>query len=597
VGAIVVLSSAFFIANKDRFLAIICFLSPVVSMLVFWIVSGQSLANLPGYFIGMASIVSGYTEAMAVEGAVPEVMFYLMASGFLLLTISLQKQIPSISKFFLFCIYFVFLFICFKAGFVRHDGHATAAGTAILIAALLLPFIFYSRMTVPAIVFALISWFYIDSHHIKTSTKRFSNNVESTYQAAWHGIKNRINNKNDLRHKFDNAVSSLSKQAAFPVLPGTTDIYSYNQAYLIASGNTWSPRPIIQSYSVYTPELAEINRRHLLGNQAPDNIIFKLEPIDGRMPSMEDGASWPILLQNYQPTLIENGFLFLQKKRNINDIEEPTKLISEKHTFGERVNLPQSSKPIFAQIEIKPTILGRLMGILFKPSQLSMLLEKDNGVKKQYRIISGMAKSGFVISPLIENTDEFGKLYGKQEYLNSKLVNSITIAPGVERSIFWKKDYIVTFNQVNVATPIDMTQLFKIERFDDELSDIPMAEKCDGSIDAINGLSPIPPNISASNLLEVNGWFAVSVDKAVLPDTVYMVLTDNQGKHKFVKTHKMARPDVGVYFKKPVLNDSGYKVFADISTSEGQYKLGLVFKLSDKILMCPQFNIPVTITK
>jgi len=43
-------------------------------------------------------------------------------------------------------------------------------------------------------------------------------------------------------------------------------------------------------------------------------------------PSIEDGASWPILILNYQPSQMANNFLFLHKKMNISDIEEPLKL-------------------------------------------------------------------------------------------------------------------------------------------------------------------------------------------------------------------------------------------------------------------------------
>lgn len=592
------LCSVFFVANKQRVLAITCLLSPLVSMFFFWIASGQSAANLPNYFISMAPIVSGYTEAMAVGGKTREVITYLIASMFLLLTISSQKQIIAASKIFLFLIYFLFLFISFKAGFVRHDGHALIAGTSILIAALLLPFIFNNRTILPVIVIALFSWFLIDRHYIKTSTESIGNNVISTYSSAWHGIKNRIENKNWPRLEFDAAVNTLRKKASFPVLQGTTDIYSYNQSYLIASGNTWSPRPILQSYSVYTPALAEINKKHLLGSKAPDNIIFSVEPIDGRFPSIEDGASWPILMVNYQPTRMENDFLFLRKKKSISEIEKPLKLTSEKHTFGESVNLPHSSQPIFAQIEIKPTLLGRIASIFFKPSQLQITLELKNGMRKQYRIIAGMAKSGFLISPLIENTAEFGMLYGKNGFLEGKLVKSIAIAPRYGRTKLWNDEYTVTFRQIRTTSPIDISKIFKFDGFDSELSGstATIAEKCDGSIDAVNDTSPAPAKFAASSLLSVSGWLAASVDKAILPEAVYVVLTDEQGNHKYLRTHLTPRPDVGAYFKKTKLNESGYGTMADVSALEGKYTLGLAIKMSGKVKICPQFKIPTTIT-
>src|SRR5260364_219639 len=64
---------------------------------------------------------------------------------------------------------------------------------------------------------------------------------------------------------------------------------------LLTAGNLWSPRPVIQSHGAYTPKLARLNELHLLSERAPNNIVFKVEPIDGRLASLEDGLSWPIL--------------------------------------------------------------------------------------------------------------------------------------------------------------------------------------------------------------------------------------------------------------------------------------------------------------
>jgi hypothetical protein len=450
-GAVAAFCSVFFIANRHRLLAIICLCSPMVSMLFFWIASGQSAVGLPSYFISMAPIVSGYTEAMAVDGNIYEIILYLITSAFLLLAISIHAQITNTSKIFLFCIYFVFLFISFKAGFVRHDGHAYISGMSILIASLLLPFIFNTKIILPVIVFALLTWSYIDSHYIRTSAESIAKNFKSTYLSMWDGITNRIKNRNWPKTEFDARMNLLREQASFPVMQGATDIYSYNQSYLIASGNIWSPRPIFQSYSVYTPVLAEANKKHLLGEKAPENIIFRVEPIDGRIPSIEDGASWPVLLVNYQPTRMENDFLFLRKNRG-HQIEEPLKISREMHSFGEGVFLPHTSQPVFAQIEIKPTILGRIASIFFKPSQIQIMLEMNNGEKKQYRIISGMSKSGFLISPLIENTAEFWMLYGKTGCLDGKVVKSIAIASRDSIIELWNNKYTITFRQIKTGT-------------------------------------------------------------------------------------------------------------------------------------------------
>ena len=601
--AISVLCAALFVVNKQRVLATICLVSPLVTMFFFWIVSGQPVGALPNYFIGMVPIISGYTEAMAVNGKISEVISYLIASMFLLLTICSQSKLSVSSKVFLFSLYFLFLFVSFKAGFVRHDGHAVIAGTSILMAALLLPFIFNSKSIFPVIVLAVLSWSHIDSNYRKTSTESIGMNIKSTYSSMWHGIENRINNKNWPSLEFDTAVNSLRKQASFPNLQGTTDIYSYNQSHLIASGNSWSPRPVFQSYSAYTPALVEMNRNHLLGSQAPDNIIFSVEPIDGRIPSIEDGVSWPILMTDYQPFRMESNFLFLRKKEKVEGAQEPLILTSGTYTFGKVVDLPHSNQPVFVRIEIESTVFGRIASVFFKPSQLRIALELKNGAKKQYRIIAGMAKSGFLVSPLIENTAEFGMLYGENEYLDAKHVKSISVEQDTSKINFWNDVYTVTFSEISAIPPADISKIsetYQIDGFENELSGFKAttAEKCDGSIDVVNGMSPVHSVFSPPGFLRVNGWAAASVNKAVLLEAVYVVVTDQQGNHKYLRTRRTTRPDVGAYFKKPSLNESGYSTIADISSLlEGAYILGLAMKTSGTVKICPQFKIPLTIVK
>jgi hypothetical protein len=299
----------------------------------------------------------------------------------------------------------------------------------------------------------------------------------------------------------------------------------------------------------------------------------------------------------YQPVLQENDFLFLRRKEAVGPIEELLKLTGEKHTFGESVTLPYSSQPIFAQIEIRPTILGRIASVFWKPSQLQITLELKNGTKKQYRIVAGMAKSTFMISPLIEKTADFGMLYGKNAFLAGKLVKSISIGARDVRSKLWNEEYNVTFSQTRNTSPIDISNIYRFDAVDDELSGykVMTAQKCDGSIDAINHTSPVPEKLSASNVLTVSGWVAASVDRAILPEAVYAVLTDAHGSHRFFRTHRTPRLDVGGAFRKPELNESGFAAMLDVSALEGKYTLGLGIRLSGKVEICPQFEIPVTI--
>lgn len=138
---------------------------------------------------------------------------------------------------------------------------------------------------------------------------------------------------------------------------------------------------------------------------------------------------------------------------------------------------------------------------------------------------------------------------------------------------------------------------FKFDEFDEKISaSKTILEECSGSIDVVNNISPSPATFSTSGVLRVSGWLAASIEKPSLPEAVYLILTDELGNHKYLRAHSAARPDVGAYFKKPELNQSGYSTIADISSLHGSYTLGLGMKNSGKVTICSQFKIPATIT-
>lgn len=441
-----ILCFIYLLANNRKTLALISLITPLISMVFFWSIIGQSINHLPLYFLNMLSLISSFTEAMSTEGDMNEVILFLINTLLLLGTIVWQKQIKGTKKIFLLTLFFVFLLLSFKAGFARHYGHAFIPGTSILIAALLLPFILNTKVVWAIILFSLNTWYYINNHYNHLSIR---DNFISNYSATWHGLKNRLSNAHGLEQDFNLAMDYLSKQAAFPILSGTTDIYSYNQSYLIASKNHWFPRPVFQSYSVFNAKLALKNKKYLQSTHRPDNIIFKIEPIDGRVPALEDGPSWPELLNQYQPTQLMNDFLFLHKKTASNQVKKSMEqLSSEQHYLEELVRLPDLNGLIYAEIELKPTLLGHLTTLLFKPAELHIIFTLKNGTKKQFRLIANMMKAGFLISPLIENTTEFTLLYSQKNYLDEKMVQSFVIATNQQKNWQWNDEYTVHLKRI-----------------------------------------------------------------------------------------------------------------------------------------------------
>ncbi len=117
------------------------------------------------------------------------------------------------------------------------------------------------------------------------------------------------------------------------------------------------------------------------------------------------------------------------------------------------------------------------------------------------------------------------------------------------------------------------------------------ADKCDGSIDIING-DLAPRQFSATSLLSVKGWLAISTEKSLLPESAMLVLSDASGPRYLISTKKTPRPDVGAAFKDSHLDASGFdSTNADTSPLEGDYTLSLAYGDKVSIMLCPQPKI------
>ncbi|MGC8165100.1 hypothetical protein ACP3WT_26020, partial [Salmonella enterica] len=64
------------IAGYARLVPII-FIAGGVATPIFWLFSGQSLPNLPGYFSSMMPIIAGYSSAMSMSGDPVQVQAYI----------------------------------------------------------------------------------------------------------------------------------------------------------------------------------------------------------------------------------------------------------------------------------------------------------------------------------------------------------------------------------------------------------------------------------------------------------------------------------------------------------------------------------------
>jgi hypothetical protein len=601
-GIIALLCLAILWLRKKAFLASMAAAVPAISCVFFWRIAGQPILALPNFFLSSRQLISGYTEAMSFPGDVAEAIFYALASAVILVAIAWTARGPKRTTWFLCISYAFFLFIAFKAGFVRHDPwHNIIAGTSILAAGLLLMFVLGEKASLLPLTIAVLVWAYIGHGTVQTTSEDISANLRGKFARSFQGVQTRFSQRDALQKQYDEHIAAIRSAFPIPRLEGTADIYSFNQSWLLASGNAWTPRPVTQSYAAFTPELAELNLRHLQGPGAPENILFRVEPIDGRLPSLEDGLSWPALIDGYSFQKLEGDTEYLRKRPGGIAGGAMTKdpFYAAAHEFGEEVTLPDSTGPLFARMEIRPTLLGRLFSAVYKPPELHIAVRVRDGKTIDYRVVSKMLETDFLITPLVRSTEEFVLLgAGGGKYLTKNKVRSITISSNDHRGIFWKTSYSLELRQSNLLKNSNAENALLFERIEDTppagLS-AASTQSCEGSIEAVNGIAPHFGIPAIGNALSVKGWLAISGKDGIVPDAVFVALTTESGKTIYVRTHSALRNDIRGHFNQPTMPDPGFAAIMDVSSLNGSYTLGLARSYKGISAICQQWKLPIVI--
>jgi hypothetical protein len=458
---------------------------PVSATIAFWMIAGQSVFDLPAFLHGTLLLTSGYTDAMSSPWVAWPIMIgfgfvvaYVTMSALVYFSLIRSKRLTVWSKWLLGLLCAAFLLVGFKHGFVRTD-HVSIAFNFLVIIILAIGFLYTDRYLLGSLLVAIalvvgISFrqepmlsrevretfgigtatggkrrreilAFISKRALGTFSRITYQSTCNTYTSAWEGIRLRLAESGSLQNRFQRAMANIRSEYTVPVLNGTTDIYTYEQSVLLASNDAWSPRPVFQSYSAYAPALAKLNEQHLRSTNAPYWILLDLMAIDDRLPLLEDGMSWPALLDNYTFISFDGQFVLMRRKQVV-QAKSDFELIDEgTYRTSGTVALPETHAPLFAEVDLKPTLLGQLWMALFKPPQLNIVLNLGNGVTKSYRVISNMMTTGFIVSPLVSNTAEFASLAtGNRRFQDEGKVKSMSISPSYGGSILWSGTYTLT---------------------------------------------------------------------------------------------------------------------------------------------------------
>jgi len=415
-----------------------------LGMPALWVLAGQPLSALPAFLVTSLELISGYSEAMSTTEASLISAIPTIVCSLLLCTACMRADLPRRERVLLSLMLAATLVLSFKSASVRSH---LMSGTAGLLAATAVVCLF-SRGRAIKLVLAgavVVTAF----QPLMLMSKILADRLVNTPVAAVTTML--APQRLDARYK--ESMRDIRQLDSIPHPEDDTDIYTVAQAQLLAHQVLlWNPRPIFQSYSAYTPSLIRINERHLTGSDGPRHVLLKLQTIDERLPTLDDGPSLVALLRQYRLKAYDRKRLTsVFERRSVKMDLRPGRPIEISGELSRPVDLPQDADVWLAAVHLDPSLIGKLRAAAWRPAQVRIDLRLSTGRVIHRRLVPRMAQSGFLLSPYLNKTSDVAALVsGPARRQHLPTVRTMTIRA---KGWGWRHDYSLSL------IPLDMSQI------------------------------------------------------------------------------------------------------------------------------------------
>ena len=262
--------------------------------------------DLISYITTSLEIVNYYNDA-AILPAQPSTLAFAVVILFTYAIIILANfKYITRHKLQLFSFFYVSiaLYILFKEGFVRADGHVLIFFFKIVTLISLLYFFenngrLKKHLFVGILVIGLLSilpvhLFYPQKDPIKLACNHIfkipykdlilNNYPDHLKQAMKRGKQN----------------SSFSQRILKKIEEATVDIIPWDISYVFFNGLNYNPRPVIQSFVAYSENLDKLNANKYSSAESPDYVLYTMGTIDNRHPFWDESKTKLAMLRNFK---------------------------------------------------------------------------------------------------------------------------------------------------------------------------------------------------------------------------------------------------------------------------------------------------------
>lgn len=398
-------------------------LAPVIA----WLACGQHLANLPTFVATSWQEAAQYGAAMQadpVDRLADSIALWATVFG-IACTAALAVLERHSKRRIAVCIMFALtLALAYRAGALRADGgHLGILWSVFAWCMALLAGMLYARSPAPgprqatlAFTLALLAltpeWL-SGLYPAFTLQQVYEGRYTLTYatqRVEWLLSPRRTYQEKITQWRADREKLAVP-QIAHTIGNDSVDVLMDAQSVLLANGFNYTPRPVFQSYSAYSGELARLNETFFEGARAPRWVMLHWSTIDKHYPTTDDALALLRILQDYRPILSEGSFLLFRHappaKATSTDLAagEP-RLVDLKFERSNEIP-PAPSGVWFAKLDVRLTFFGKLRALIYREPKLRIEVETKDGAIHRYTLVRAIAHSGFMLSPAIADNSQY----------------------------------------------------------------------------------------------------------------------------------------------------------------------------------------------
>jgi hypothetical protein len=570
-------------------------LVPPLTFILGFVLSEGNISALWPYVTGSLQIAMGYSEAMAKPGPM-----YLAVVGLFSLAALVVIPLAAASRRDLMIGLLPALmtgFFAFKSGVVRQDEmHADALPIKMAVAGVFLLVCAKSRReqwmliayAAAGLCFGAILYRQDLPAMAQIAERRallqspFANLSASVHMSStWAWVDSQI--------RPELAKLRLDPEVSNRVSGGTVDDVPSELDIVEANGWRWKPRPVIQSYSAYTPALDQLNARHLGSPQSADHIILQWDDIDYRQPLLDDAASWRALFDNYDVELTRPEFLVLKRRESPRYLD-PQPIGSVTGAWQSDIAIPESNGLVIMRAEIDKSLYGSLRGLLFRNAGTYVTATSVSGTQSHWRVTRENLVDGAFITWLPQDVREAMPYFGQQANALPERISTIrfeTAGPAEFSSEIRISWYSVGFRSGGGSIP----QTSKVETVPEAGALAHhLAAETKGFIDAVNGQPLSGGSVEASSRgpVTLSGW-VIDEPAHKVASAVYIDVDGNL----FPASYGLSRPDVADALKEPGCEKSGFKGQFHAGPGSHQVRLRVVNAAGNGYYYGPSFALRV----